>query len=141
MSEVERNLTARGMFLDWLSDTVPGIFSEGDEVIWRGRARNYHGTYHPWYWIRICRWPQGAMTYKDVSIEVDCDNPSMKAWMNRHLQYIKGKLIWYCRCLWDMIDAGILDKKIFQGDEVDFDWDEDPEKWNRIFTGEGDEYC
>lgn len=125
--EDREDAIAKRMFCDWLENTSPAILHCGDEFIWRGRARNYKGEYHPWYWIRITR--KMGKWKPEWEIETDCDNESMKAWMKNSEMFLKGKLVWYCRAVWDLIGARLIDRKSFDKDEADIDWDEDPRRW------------
>ena len=117
---VVQDALARGAFCKWLADTVPGICEEGNLIVWKGYAYGDLFTYE-WYRVAIKR-------YADCTeIEVDCHNESMKDWMLRHKSYIKGKVIWYCRAVWRLMDEGLLDG-------CDFDKTED-----QVFAEEKEE--
>lgn len=118
---------ARGAFGKWLEKTNPGICEEGNLIVWKGYAYGDPLIYE-WYRVAIIR-------YTDCTdIEVDCRNESMKGWMQRHKSYIKGKLIWYCRAVWQLMDEGLLNACDFdKTEEQVFSEDEDDglEPWER----------
>ena len=116
---VVQDAFARGAFGKWLEETPPGICEEGNLIVWRGYAIGEPFIFE-WYRVAIKRWDYRA------EIEVDCHNESMKDWMLRHKSYIKGKLIWYCRAVWQLIDDGLLDGCDFEKEEDDIDWGDTP---------------
>lgn len=126
MSEMQ-DAFARGAFNKWLEETPPWICEEGSFIVWRGFAYG-EGFKAAWYRVAIKRWADCA------EIFVDCNNDSMRDWMQRHKSYIKGKLIWYCRAVWQLLDDGLLDADDFNKTEDQFLWDDadvDLEPWEK----------
>ena len=117
---------ARGAFSGWLEETIPAICEEGNLIVWKGYA---YGDVFNYTWYRVA-----IKHYADCNeIEVDCQNASMKDWMLRNKSYIKGKLIWYCRAVWDLMKVGLLDGCDFDRTEEQAfaDEEEELEPWDR----------
>ena len=134
---VVQDAFARGAFSKWLTETSPGICEEGNLIVWKGFA---------WGDTLNCEYYRVAITrYKDCTdIDVYCRNESMNGWMQRHKSYIKGKLIWYCRAIWQLMDDGLLhpcdfdktEDQVFEGDEEEELSDWEREEKNREYWEE-----
>lgn len=130
---VKEDAFARGAFNEWLKETSAGICDSGNTIVWRGYAlANPEYAYtmemdadYVWYRIAIHR--RFVDVRYETFIETDCSNQSMEMWMNDHHTYLKGKLIWYCRAVWDMIDNRLVSWRTFDRGEDDLDWEDAPE--------------
>lgn len=121
MTEEEKNAFARYALSDWLEETPPFICEKGMCVVWFGYKRR-HG-YVVRYEITIER---EALSSRKANIYVNCNNMSMYDWMVRHTSYLKGKLIWYCRAVWDLFGDRLLDPKDFDRSRDDAWFSDEP---------------
>jgi len=132
MTRKEEDAFARCAFGEWLEDALPGICERGEKIVWRGYAlKNPEYTDHlgedpeyVWYRIALTRHYDGIRFTYDIDTE--CSNDSMAEWMEDHGKYIKGKLIWYCRAVWDLIAKRLIDYKAFDKNEDDLDFEDEP---------------
>lgn len=127
MNRDEQFRLAKSKFRIWLDYTAPAIVDCGRAIVWRGYAGEKDG-YAPWYRVRIDRWTFNEKNEPlNYVIDTESDLPEMTAWMCKHQSYIKGLLIWYCKAVWDLLDNGMLNRKDFDREEDDVDFDENTE--------------
>ena len=110
---------AKNAFAGWLAETNPWICERGDRIIWRGYSCGKHGLFVR-YRVAVHRGFRGA-----VDIEVWCSNDKMYAWMIENKAYIKGKVIWYCRAVWNLLEENLLDEDDFDKTEAEVELEDE----------------